>query len=95
MLKPQSDVGGVVGGVIGSFPDGDPVLPVSSESAPSRSTGSPDDDPDRLVWSLVQAMFKSGRKPILGDRLDSSVLDRDEGSLGMRSRVRACLGSCM
>lgn len=48
VLKAQSEVGGVVGGVIGSFPDGDPVLPVSSESPPSRSFGSPDDDPVRL-----------------------------------------------
>jgi hypothetical protein len=50
VLKAQSDVGGVVGGVIGSFPDGDPVLPVSSESPTSRSATSPDDEPDRFPW---------------------------------------------
>lgn len=48
VLKAQSDVGGVVGGVMGSLPDGDPVLAVSSESPNSRSTTSPDDDPDRF-----------------------------------------------
>jgi len=82
-------MGGVVGGVIGSFPvpvrDG--VLMLSSVSPP-RSAGSLDDEAE-LLGSLVQGMLRIGRKPILGDRLDSSELA--DISLVIRSRDRACL----
>jgi len=88
VLNAQSDVGGVVGGVMGSLPDGDPVLPVSSDNPVSRSTGSPEADPDRL-WSLVHERLRSGKKPTFGDFVDSSGLDRDEDSFGMRS-LRTC-----
>ena len=92
-VETQSEVGGVVGGVMGSFPDGDPVLPVSSESPTSRSTGSPDDEPDLFPWSFVHDRLSMGRKPTFGDRLDSSAAESEEASLGMRTRFRGCLAS--
>jgi hypothetical protein len=87
VLNPQSAMGGVVGGVMGSFPVGDGVLALSSVSPP-RSAGSLDDDAE-LLGSLVQGMLSIGRKPIFGDRLESSEVDK---SLGIRSLDRA-LGS--
>lgn len=91
--KAQSEVGGVVGGVIGSFADGDPVLPVSSES-PVGSTASPDEDPDRWAWSLlVHEMLRRGRNPTLGDLTDSSMLETEDPSLCMRWRSLGSLAS--
>ncbi len=89
-LNAQSDMGGVVGGVMGSFPVGDGVLTLPSVSPP-RSAASLVDEAE-LLGSLVQGMLSMGRKPIFGDRLDSSELD--EKSLGIRRRERACLASC-
>jgi hypothetical protein len=89
--KAQSDIGGVVGGVIGSFAVGDGVFALSSVS-PLRSAGSLDDEAE-LLGSLVHGMLSIGRKPILGDPLESSVFG--ESSLVTRCRDRICLASCV
>ena len=82
--KAQSEVGGVVGGVIGSLADGDSVLPASSER-PTGSAASPDENPDRWAWSLlVHEMLRRGRNPALGDLVDSSMLETEDPSLCMR-----------
>lgn len=85
----QSEVGGVVGGVIGSFSVEGGVLPLSSESPTAWSAVSLDDEAEPL-GSLVHGMLSMGRKPVLDDRLDSSELD-DEDSLGFQSRDSPCL----
>jgi len=89
VLNSQSETGGVVGGVIGSFEAGEGVFTLPSVSP--RSADSLDDEVE-LLGSLVHGMLSMGKKPTFGDRLASSELD--EKSLGMRSRDRACLGSC-
>lgn len=92
VLNAQSEVGGVVGGVIGSCPPvGDGVFALSSVSPSSRSAGSLDDEAE-LLGSPAQAILSIGKKPDFGDRLESSEVD--EGSLWSRSRDRTCLGSC-
>jgi hypothetical protein len=88
VLNPQSEVGGVVGGVIGSFPVGDGVFALSSVSPPMRSPASLYDEAE-LLGSLVHGMLSRGKKPVLGDRLESSELE--DTSLEARSRDRLCL----
>lgn len=91
LAKAQSEVGGVVGGVIGSFADGEGTFPLSSLSPPC-SIGSLDDDAE-LLGSLDQARLSMGRKADLGDRIESCSLE-DDVSLGIRRRDRNSLGSC-
>ena len=83
MLNPQSEVGGVVGGVIGSFAVGDGVFALSSVSP--RSPVSLDDEAE-LLGSLAHGMLSIGKKPARADRPDSSELE-----LGDQSRDRDCL----
>lgn len=84
--NPQSEVGGVVGGVRGS-PDGEAELPLSSDPA-SRSVASV--DAERLFASPLLPMV-NGRKDALGERLDSSP--EDDLSLGILRRGRPNLES--
>lgn len=82
MLNAQSVVGGVVGGVMGSQAGGE-LVPLSSVRS---SAGSLDEDPERLVRSLLRLILRWGRNDVLGDRLESSL--GDNASLEDRVRVR-------
>lgn len=84
-LNAQSEVGGVVGGVMGSS-RGDPMLSVSSvkPSSGESTDGEPEWWPESPRWSP-----KSGKKLVFGDRLASSRLPEAE-SCEICSFVRPC-----
>lgn len=84
LLKVQSVVGGVSGGVMGSLAGGE-LVPLSSVRS-SRSGASLDDDTERLLPSALRLILRWGRNDGLGDRLDSSL--GDGASLDNRVRVR-------
>lgn len=84
VLKAQSVVGGVSGGVMGSLAGGE-FVPLSSVRS-SRSAGSLDEDTERLLASPLRLILRWGRNDGLGDRPDSSL--GDGASLDSRVRVR-------
>lgn len=73
VLKVHSDVGGVVGGVMGSMPGGEGAEPSLSSDSPTRSAASVDADGERVPPTLRE-MFSCGRKDVFGDLLCSSEL---------------------